>query len=102
MGRAKEMMIEHEQNRAAAAGYLVSKGHLQKCPYHEEIFGGGDDDLNDGEFYKHAMADRNRGSNGPVPWAVELEAREYTDILKEAYEEYAADECGWCAKHQAE
>ena len=102
MGRAKEMMIEHEENFAAAAAYLVSKGYLAQCPYHGQIYGGGYDDLREGDFYRFAMADRKRGYQGPVPWAANLEAREYTDLLKEAYEEHAADECGSCAKHRDE
>ncbi|MEO0680173.1 MAG: hypothetical protein AAF192_07140 [Pseudomonadota bacterium] len=102
MGRAKAEMMEHEENLAAAAGYLVAKGYLQKCPIHDVVYGGGFGDLDDGEFYKFAMADRNRGDYGPVPWAAELEAKIYTDLLKEAYEEHAADECGWCAKHRDE
>lgn len=53
-------------------------------------------------FYRFAMAGRNQGDDGPVPGAAELEAREYTDLLEEAYEEHAADECGWCAKHRDE
>ena len=101
MGRAKEMMIEHDQNLAQAANYLVSIGHLQKCPYHDEIYGGADWDL-ESDFWRNVMADRNRGENGPVPWAIGIEAREFTDIIKEAYEEYCGDECGRCAKQMAE
>lgn len=92
------MMMEHEENLAAAAHYLVSKGYLQHCAYHETIYGGGYEDLNDGEFYRFAMADRKRGATGPVPWAVGMEPRDFTDTLKEAYEDHAADECGYCAK----
>lgn len=29
-----------------------------------------------------------------------LEAREYTDLLKAAYEDHFGDECGYCAKNR--
>jgi hypothetical protein len=45
MGRAKEAMIEHEENLSAAAAYLVDKGILEECEAHGEIFGGGFFDL---------------------------------------------------------
>jgi hypothetical protein len=101
VGRAKEMMIEQEQNRALAATYLVSVGLLSRCEYHDEIYGGGVWDL-ESDFWRNAMADRNRGANGPVQWAADMEAREFTDTLKAAYEENCADECSRCAKHRAE
>ncbi|MFC2969473.1 hypothetical protein [Acidimangrovimonas pyrenivorans] len=101
MGGAKRAMMEHEDNLAAATGYLVDKGALEFCEFHGLAYGGGYSDL-DSDFYRFAMADRNRGENGPVPWAAELEAREYTDVLKEAYEEHAADECYACAKNMAD
>ncbi|CDZ43215.1 Hypothetical protein NGAL_HAMBI1146_59880 [Neorhizobium galegae bv. officinalis] len=101
MGGMKEMMIEHQEDVALASDYLVNKGVLQKCEYHGEIFGGGAWKL-EGEFWRTAMADRNRGDTGPVPWATKIEAREYTDLLKEAYEEHCGDECSYCAKLMAD
>lgn len=97
MGRAKNAMMEHEANLHYAAQYLVTQNALEKCPYHEEIYGGGMDLEKD--FWRNAMADRNRGDNGPVPWAAGLQAREYTDLLKSAYEDHFGDECGYCAKN---
>jgi hypothetical protein len=101
MGQVKEMMIEHEQNVALAAAYLVKVGLLEQCEFHEEIYGGGSWDL-ESDFWRNAMADRNRGERGPVPWAADMEAREFTDTLKAAYDEYCGDECGWCAKYRDE
>ncbi|WP_027991909.1 hypothetical protein [Sinorhizobium meliloti] len=101
MGRMKEMMLEREGNLALAADYLVQKGVLEKCEHHGEIFGGGYWDL-EPEFWRNGMADRNRGASGPVPWAAEMEAREYTDLLKEAYEDHSGDGCGYCAKNMAD
>ena len=101
MGRAKNAMIEHDENIAAAAAYLVRIGHLEACQVHGEIYGGGYWDLEE-EFWKKVMADRNRGDNGPIPWAAEMEAREFTDLIKEAYETYTGDGCGYCAKVMAE
>lgn len=99
MGRAKEGMIRDQEHQHLAAAYLVSQGVLKQCPVHHEIYGGFMD-LED-DFWRNAMADRNRGKNGPVPWAAELEAREYTDYLKSAYEDHFGDECGFCAKIMA-
>jgi hypothetical protein len=48
------------------------------------------------------MADRNRGGNGPIPWAQELEAREFTDLVKQAYENNCGDGCGYCDKIMTE
>lgn len=101
MGRAKEAMMEHEENLSAAAVYLVQKGVLERCDMHGEIFGGGYWDLEQ-EFWRNSMADRNRGYNGPIPWAEDMPAREFTDLLKEAYETYCGDECSYCAKLMAE
>jgi hypothetical protein len=35
---------------------------------------------------------------GPIPWAADMAAREFTDLLKEAYESNCGDGCGRCAK----
>ncbi|MEX0404059.1 hypothetical protein ABGN05_00105 [Aquibium sp. LZ166] len=101
MGGAKEAMLRHEEDVAMATSYLVSKGALEKCEYHGEVYGGGMWDL-EGDFWRNAMADRNRGDRGPTPWAAAMGAREFTDLLKEAYEDHCGDECGYCAKHRDE
>jgi len=101
MGRAKQAMMENDENLALAAAYLVSQGKLEQCEFHGEIYDGGFWDL-EGDFWRFAMADRNRGDRGPIPWAAELETREFTDLLKEAYEEHCGDCCGHCAKNAAD
>ncbi len=100
MGRVKAAMMEREENLALAASYLVQKDMLEQCEFHGGIFGGGW--TLEPEFWRNAMADRNRGDNGPVPWAAEMEAREYTDLLKQAYEDHCGDSCGYCDKLMAE
>lgn len=101
MGQAKHMMMEHEDNLNSAAAYLVHVGLLEQCEYHDEIFGGGTFDL-EKDFWRNAMADRKRGDNGPIPWAADLEAREFTDLLKEAYESNCGDGCYICDKNAAD
>ena len=101
VGRAKAAMMEHEENLARAAAYLVQKDLLEECEPHGEIFGGGYWEIEQ-DFWRNAMADRNRGDNGPIPWAAEMGAREFTDLLKEAYEAHCGDGCGYCAKLMAE
>jgi len=100
MGGMKDVMIKQQEDHAMATSHLVQKGILQKFEYHGEVFGGGRD-LED-DFWRNAMADRNRGGNGPVPWAASMEAREYTELLKAAYENHFGDGCGYCTKHEAE
>ncbi len=100
MGRAKAAMMEQKENLALAAGYLVRQGILEQCEFHGEIYGDGWD--LEGDFWKFAMADRNRGESGPIPWAAELPAREFTDLLKEANETNIGDGCGYCAKNAAD
>jgi len=97
MGRAKDAMLEHEGDLAAATGYLVRKGVLKECEAHGEIYGGGFFKL-ESDFYRNAMADRKRRDNGPIPWAAKMAAGEFTDLLKEAYENHCGDGCGYCAK----
>lgn len=101
MGGAKEAMLEHEGNLALAANYLIKKDMLEHCVHHGEIYGGAAWDL-EGDFWRNSMADRNRGDNGLIPWAADMDAREFTDLLKEAYETNCGDNCSWCAKHMAE
>lgn len=98
MGRAKHAVMEHQDNLTVATDFLISVGTLQSCEYHELIFEG-DGDLN--RLWPIAMAERNKGINGRVPWAAALEAREFTDLLKEAYEQ-AAMSCGLCDKWERE
>lgn len=94
-------MMDHEHELSLAVSYLIRKGLLTRCEYHGEVFDAGKLDL-DEDFWPIAMADRNRGENGPVPWAAEFGARDYTDLLKRAYEEHCCDECGFCANHRAD
>lgn len=101
MGGAKHAMMEHEENLGAATHYLVKVGKLQACSFHGEVYGGGYDDL-DSDFYRFAMSERNKGQAGGVPWAEDLGGREFTDLLKEAYEDHCGDECGRCSHLMAD
>ncbi|MNW07568.1 hypothetical protein D3C71_2042090 [compost metagenome] len=74
---------------------------LSACEYHGTVYGGGSWEL-DSTFYRNAMADRNRGTNGPVPWAAAMKAKDYTDLLKEAYEEHCGESCFACDKNMAD
>lgn len=100
MGRAKAAMMEREDNLNAAASYLVQKDQLVECEIHGEIYS--DNFEIDPDFWAIAMADRKRGENGPIPWAQDMPAREFTDLLKSAWEDHCGDNCGYCAKNAAE
>jgi hypothetical protein len=101
MGHAKDMMMEREDNLRLATGYLVRAGSLEKCGSHGEVYGGGYSDLDD-DFYRRAVGEWKKGEKGDVVWADGMEVREFTDLLKAAYEDHPADECYRCAKLRAE
>jgi hypothetical protein len=97
MGIAKEEMLKREGLRAAAVHFLVHVGTLQQCEYHEDVVFEGDGDLN--RLWPIAMGERNKGKQGRVPWAEDMKPREFTDLLKEAYEENCGpDSCWSCDK----
>lgn len=100
MRSAKTAWMDHQDDLAAATAFLVSEGRLECCEIHGEVSGGGSDDLSD--FWPIAMTERRKGDHGKVPWAAGLKAREFTNLLKEAYEDHAGDECGYCAKVREE
>ena len=100
MGLVKSWLAEQEQERALAADYLVTKSILKRCEAHGEIYGGGWKLEKD--FWSLAMADRNRGDKGLIPWAAKMQAREFTDLLQEVCDDHLADECSYCAKLRAE
>ena len=98
MGRAKHAMMAHQDDLEDATAFLISVGRLQPCEYHEHIL------LCEGDLnglWPVAMAERNKGRNGRVPWAEKLKAREFTDLLQEAYGQ-AAMSCGLCDKWERE
>ncbi|MGV2130875.1 hypothetical protein ACQZ4Q_01630 [Agrobacterium vitis] len=96
MGGMKDILIQQEENERAAVGYLVNKGILTVCEHHGTVYGGSFE--LEADFWPIAMADRKRGKQGPVPWAAGLQPREYTDLLKGAYEDHCSDSCGYCDK----
>lgn len=84
------VMDDYEDKRETAISLLMQVGALTTCPVHHEIIDGGKDIEG---AYKLGMS----------KWAKkqhpEFEnAREFTDYIKDIYEEYADLECGLCAK----
>ena len=88
-------MIEHQENLDAAANFLVSIGTLQECEYHQTIYEG-DGDLD--RVLEIARAEQKKRDNGRVPWAAGMETSDFTDLLKQAYENHCADSCYSCDK----
>ena len=99
MGVLKRMMMERECNLAVATDFLVSIGTLQVCEHHEIAYEG---DGNLDRVWPIAMAERRRGSNGRVPWAAGMKSCEFTDLLKDSYENHRADSCYACDKWERE
>lgn len=95
MGRAKEAMMEREDSLGAAVDFLVSVGTLDRCEFHGYT-SEGDGDLD--RLWPIAMGERKKGLRGRVPWAANMEAREFTDLLKEAFEDNCGAECYGCNK----
>ena len=88
--------LGREEQVAVAASYLVKIGWLQECEDHGVTYGGGEWDL-ESDFFKRVMSDRKKGQAGPAPWASQMESREFTDLLKEAYDSHPGDCCESCA-----
>lgn len=100
MGRAKEAQMIHDENLTSATSFLVSVGTLNQCEHHGYYFDG-DGDLE--RLWPIAMGERKKGDNGSVAWAGDLKAREFTDLLKEAYEDNSGVEsCMACDKIERE
>jgi hypothetical protein len=83
-----DLFDEYSAKRNTALSILFQVGALSSCPIHEEIIDGGKDVT---AAYKLGMS----------KWAIkkhpEFEsAREFTDYIKEIYEEYSECECGSC------
>ena len=85
------VMDDYEDKRETAMSLLLQAGALTHCPIHDEIIDGEKDVEG---AYKLAMS---RWAQKKHP---EFEnAREFTDYIKEIYEEYELGECGLCAKN---
>ncbi len=99
MGRAKAAMMEHEENVNRATSFLIKIGVLQTCQVHGTIF---DKDGDIDRAYPIAMSEKKKGENGLLYWAEDLENREVTDLIKEAYETHCGDICYSCEKIREE
>lgn len=80
---------DYEDKREIAIQLLMQVGALEICEIHEEIINGSGDPV---PAYKLAMSKYTRGAYPQFE-----NAREFTDYIKEIYEEYADCECGLCA-----
>lgn len=88
MGRAKEAMMERADDLNAAKGFLIELGTLKECERHGYVVGG-DEDID--RVWPIAMSERGKGARGKVPWAAGMTGREFTDLLKEAFEDSTGD-----------
>ena len=82
---------DYENKRKIALQLLMQVKALTTCPIHNnEIINGSNDPV---PAYKLAMAQYTRGEYPQFENTLE-----FTDYIKEIYEEYADGECGACAK----
>ena len=95
MGRVKESMMERQTNVDIATQFLVSIGTLEKCEIHDMVRDG-DSDLK--RVWPIAMGEKKKGDSGQVSWAANMPTREFTDTLKQAYEQNSREECYFCEK----
>lgn len=85
-------------NESEATRYLVQTGHLSYCEYHDEISDGGLE--LDSDFYRDATIAKQEGR---LPWAARMTQRQFTDALKEAYDEGSdAFHCSMCQRQYLE
>lgn len=98
MGRAKEAMMEREDSLNTAKAFLADVGTLRACGRHGYIVGG-DEDLD--RLWPIAMSERKKGPNGRAPWAASVKPREFTDLLKEAFDD-SSGECIGCYQNDRE
>jgi len=95
LGITKQRWMEHQDMERAAEAILVKSGCLDRCEVHEvsiEKYA----DLT--PAYKLANA---RISSGELELPVDMNRRDFTDMLKRVAE-MAADECPMCAKLREE
>ncbi|MGH6912043.1 MAG: hypothetical protein ACREE0_22925 [Phenylobacterium sp.] len=93
MGAAKQAQIVHEEQVGAATSYLVHLGVLEQCEWHGNVWQA---DWSMEAYWPLAVAEWKKGQNGLVPWAAEMSVREFTDLLKAAFEEHPGDGCYAC------
>ena len=80
---------DYNYKREIVLGLLMQVGALSSCPIHDEIIDGPHDVEG---AYKLAMSIWARGEHDEFE-----SAREFTDYIKDLFEEYADTECGACA-----
>lgn len=72
----------------SALAFLLELGALSECEIHGYTEGG---DVTLDDIWPRAMAERNKGSAGFVPWAAKMDARDFTDLLKSTYDDNSGD-----------
>ncbi|MDP2372131.1 hypothetical protein [Reyranella sp.] len=95
MSRAKDAMMERDEDHNWAIGYLVSLGVLEECEPHEGTYFDGSGDLTGA--YKKANTDI---SNGTIPLRKGQTRTDITDLLKAAYDDNSGvSKCPICEKN---
>jgi len=93
MGSLKNQMMANDDNRAYATSLLVDFGTLQECENHSGTFFEGDGDMEAAYRRANTMISRGEIKLG------DRTRREFTDSLKEAFDEHwVADGCNECAE----
>jgi hypothetical protein len=88
-------MEEQEAIRQQALEVCIEAGAIDECEYHEGIYFSGDEEVQ--EAYKVANAKITKGQIG-LP--KRMSRRDFTDLIKGAYDENAASYCcNICEEH---
>lgn len=90
MGGSKRLLEAQEELRSAAVQFLLSLGYLGECEVHGMVFARVDS--LQGEWGR-MMTERNKGAAGLAPWAADLETREFTDAVDQAFKDHWATGC---------
>lgn len=80
--------MNQDDSYQAALAYLLELGAISECSVHGYTEGG-NQDLN--AYWPRAMADRNKGEVGPIPWAAKMSAQKFTDLLQSTYFDNSGD-----------
>jgi hypothetical protein len=95
MGGAKRLMEENEALRGEALQICLDVGALEECENHPGSYFDGGEEIQ--EAYKIA---NGRITNGEIELPSRISRRDFTDIIKDVYEDnYFAESCTYCQRN---
>lgn len=94
MGGAKRLLEQAEEDQGEALSLLLELEVLTTCPLHEDQILEGTEDIE--VAYRVA---NSRITSGKITLREDQTRKDYTDVLKEMYDEYSySSSCYYCNK----